>query len=39
MGTRTAAAAPPPDVNRLANEVLKVIDKRAIAYRERTGRR
>jgi hypothetical protein len=36
---RTAAAAPPPDVNRLANEVLKVIDKRVIAYRERTGRR
>ncbi len=33
------AAAPPPDVSRLANEVLKVIDKRVIAYRERTGRR
>jgi hypothetical protein len=33
------AAAPPPDVNRLANEVLKVIDKRVIAYRERAGRR
>jgi hypothetical protein len=33
------AAAPPPDVSRLANEVLKVIDKRVIAYRERAGRR
>jgi len=36
---RIAAAAPPPDVNRLANEVLQVIDKRIIAYRERAGRR
>jgi hypothetical protein len=37
---RAAVAAPPaPDVNRLANEVLKVIDKRVIAYRERAGRR
>jgi hypothetical protein len=34
-----AAAAPTPDVNRLANEVLQVIDKRIIAYRERAGRR
>jgi len=38
--TRTAAAmTPAPDVNRLANEVLQVIDKRIIAYRERAGRR
>jgi hypothetical protein len=34
-----SAAAPIPDVNRLANEVLQVIDKRVIAYRERAGRR
>jgi hypothetical protein len=38
--TRTAAAlTPTTDVNRLANEVLQVIDKRIIAYRERAGRR
>lgn len=33
------APAPSPDVGRLANEVMRVIEKRVVAYRERTGRR
>jgi hypothetical protein len=30
---------PAPEMNRLTNEVLKAIDRRVIAHRERTGRR
>jgi hypothetical protein len=34
-----AAQLTPPDVNRLADEVLRTIDKRIVAHRERMGRR
>jgi hypothetical protein len=34
-----AAVSPAPDINRLAGEVLRVIDKRMVAHRERLGRR
>jgi hypothetical protein len=34
-----AAALPAPEVARLANEVLRAIDKRVVAHRERMGRR
>jgi hypothetical protein len=30
---------PAPEVNRLTNEILKAIDRKVIAHRERTGRR